>query len=164
VQWYSADPRAILPLEPFHIPRRLLRTLKSSGFTYTTDVEFKSVIRACADRDSTWISRELRKSYTRLHELGFAHSVETWRDGQLVGGLYGVALGGAFFGESMFNLVDNAAKGALVHLAERLNARGYRLLEIQMITSLTAQFGAIEVSAAEYLPMLSTALERECAW
>jgi leucyl/phenylalanyl-tRNA--protein transferase len=164
IGWYSADPRAILPLNPFHVPRRVKRSLKSAGFTYTRDQEFVSVIRQCADRDSTWISRVLRESYIRLHEFGFAHSVETWREGVLVGGLYGVALGGVFFGESMFHRVDDAAKGALVYLADHLNERGYQLLEIQMITSMTAQFGAQEVSAAEYGSMLRAALELDRSW
>lgn len=164
IGWYSADPRAILPLQPFHVPRRVQRTLKKAGFTYTRNQQFVKVIRECANRDSTWISGILRESYIRLHEAGFAHSVETWKDGALVGGLYGVALGGAFFGESMFNRVDDAAKGALIHLVEHLNVRGFQLLEIQMITSLTEQFGAQEISAAEYEPLLRVAVELNCSW
>lgn len=164
IQWYSADPRAVLPLEPFHVPRRLLRSLRKHGFTCTRDQEFERVIRACADRPSTWINEGIIRSYTGLHEAGFAHSVETWREGELVGGLYGVHLGGVFFGESMFHRAPDASKAALVHLAEHLRARGFRMLEIQMITPLTEQFGAVHVSRREYHQRLREALAVECEW
>ena len=162
--WYTADPRAMLPLDPFHVPRRLERTLKSAPFSYTRDACFERVMRACADRDDTWINEALVQSYVRLHELGFAHSVETWQDGELVGGLYGVALGGAFFGESMFNRVSDASKAALVHLAGHLHERGFRMLEIQMVTPLTAQFKPRLISRREYLPLLTEAITTECQW
>ncbi|MFN3650511.1 MAG: leucyl/phenylalanyl-tRNA--protein transferase [Armatimonadota bacterium] len=162
--WYTADPRATLPLDPFHVPRRLQRAIKSAPFTCTRDTCFERVMRACADREDTWINEALVQSYTRLHELGFAHSVETWENGELVGGLYGVALGGAFFGESMFNRVSDASKAALVHLAGHLQERGFRLLEIQMVTPLTAQFRPKLVSRREYLPLLSEAIAAEAHW
>jgi leucyl/phenylalanyl-tRNA--protein transferase len=164
IEWYTADPRALLPFRPLHVPRRLRRSLARRGFSYTRDQRFAEVIAACARREETWISDVLRESYIRLHELGHAHSVETWLDGVLVGGLYGVALGGAFFGESMFHREDDASKGALVHLAEHLEARGFELLEIQMVTPLTAQFQPILVRAAEYLQLLRKALAAPCRW
>src|SRR6266542_2366729 len=133
ISWYTADPRAILPLEPFHVPRRLRRTLRQTGFRYTRDRDFDAVIRACSRRESSWISEGIVRSYCALHRAGFAHSVEVWQGSEIVGGLYGVHLGGAFFGESMFHRVDNASKAALVHLAEHLGAQGFALLEIQMI-------------------------------
>ena len=122
------------------------------------------MIRACAERSSTWISPEIIRSYVRLHEVGHAHSVEVWSGGELAGGLYGVTLGGAFFGESMFTAESGAAKAALVHLAEHLVARGFRLLEIQMVTPLTAQFGARAVSREEYQRLLADALALSCSW
>ena len=164
IAWYTADPRAVLPLDPFHVPRRLERALRKASFTYTHDCAFEAVIRACADRDSTWISAGIVRSYRKLHELGFARSVEVWHEGDLVGGLYGVHLGGAFFGESMFHRRDNAAKAALVHLAEHLRRRQFRLLEIQMVTPLTAQFGARLVSRGEYMTLLADALAAPCTW
>ena len=164
VSWYTADPRAILPLDPFHVPRRLRRALRAEPYTYTRDQQFETVIRACADRDSTWISGTILRSYVRLHRLGHAHSVEVWREGELVGGLYGVHLGGAFFGESMFNRESGAAKAALVHLADHLVARGFRLLEIQMVTPLTEQFGARLIPRSEYQALLEEALTLPCTW
>lgn len=164
IEWFTADPRAVLPLRPFHVPRRLQRALKKVSFTYTTDRAFADIVRACADRESTWINRGILKSYTALHELGYAHSVEVWQEDELVGGLYGVHLGGAFFGESMFHRVDNASKAALVYLAEHLNARNFRLLEIQMVTPLTAQFGAELIREPEYRPLLAQALSVDCRW
>jgi leucyl/phenylalanyl-tRNA--protein transferase len=164
IQWYSADPRAVLPLEPFHVPRRLARSLKTAGFTYTTDQQFEAVIRACAERPSTWISEGIVRSYGGLHEAGFAHSVEVCREGELVGGLYGVHLGGAFFGESMFHRESDASKAALVYLAGRLRERGFRMLEIQMITPLTEQFGARHVPRSDYGRLLAEAVAVDCRW
>jgi leucyl/phenylalanyl-tRNA--protein transferase len=164
IEWYTADPRAVLPLAPFHVPRRFRRFLKTAPFTYTRDGAFERVVRACADRASTWISEAIVQSYVGLHAAGHAHSVEVWHDEELVGGLYGAHLGGAFFGESVFHRQDGAAKAALVHLAEHLNARGFRLLEIQMITSLTEQFGARLVRRAEYSRLLRDALSVSCEW
>jgi leucyl/phenylalanyl-tRNA--protein transferase len=164
IEWYTADPRAMLPLDPFHIPRRLKRVLKQAPFTYSRDADFKAVITACAERESTWICQAIIESYVRLHECGHAHSVEVWNDGRLVGGLYGVHLGGAFFGESMFHVEDNASKGALVHLADHLVSRGFRLLEIQMVTPLTAQFGAQLVWQQDYRKLLQDAVTTPCSW
>jgi leucyl/phenylalanyl-tRNA---protein transferase len=164
IEWYTADPRAILPLRPFHVPRRVRRFLKTAPFTCTRDRDFEAVMCACGKRRETWISEAMVRSYTRLHQLGFAHSVEVWKEAELVGGLYGVHLGGAFFGESMFYRETGASKAALVHLAEHLEAREFRMLEIQMITPLTEQFGAQLVSRSEYVRLLHDALSIECAW
>ena len=164
IEWYTADPRATLPLDPFHVPRRLARLLKRAPYRYTHDQEFEAVIRACADRESTWISEGIIRSYMALHEAGFAHSVEVWRDTALVGGLYGVALGGAFFGESMFHRDAGASKAALVHLAGHLRARDFRLLEIQMVTPLTEQFRPVLLSRRGYLPVLRRAIAAGCSW
>jgi leucyl/phenylalanyl-tRNA--protein transferase len=164
VRWYSPDPRGILPLDRFHVPRRLARTIRQRRFEIRVDTAFREVIEACArDReDGTWISREIVETYVALHERGFAHSVEAWQDGRLAGGLYGVALLGAFFGESMFHRVRDASKVALVALIERLRERGYRLLDVQWLTDHLEQFGAIEIPRAEYLRRLSDALQVEC--
>src|SRR3712207_251507 len=116
IRWYAPDPRAIIPLDAFHVPRSLRQTVRKGVFEVTVDADFPGVIRACAERDETWISAEIERAYTELHGLGLAHSVETWRTGQLVGGLYGVALGGAFFGESMFSRETDASNVALVAL------------------------------------------------
>ena len=165
IGWYSADPRPVLPLDPFHVPRRLARTLRNAGFTHTSDQCFRRVMRECGkNRDMSWISEEMVDSYCRLHELGFAHSVETWQEGELVGGLYGVHLGGAFFGESIFHRVDGAGKAALVHLAGHLKERGFRMLEIQMVTPLTAQFRPRMVGKREYARLLTSAIGEDCVW
>lgn len=165
ISWYSADPRPILPLESFHVPRRLARTIRTSGFTFTRDQCFRQVMEACSEnRDLSWISAEMVASYSRLFDLGYAHSVETWLDGELVGGLYGVHLGGAFFGESIFNRVDDAGKAALVHLASHLREREFRMLEIQMVTPLTAQFKPRMVGKREYGRLLASAVSAECGW
>lgn len=163
LQWYTADPRAVLPL-PLHVPRRLARTLRGVEWEFTRDADFEAVVRACADRDSTWISEDIVQTYLELHRAGHAHSVEVWEDEALIGGLYGVHLGAAFFGESVFNRVPNAGKAAVVHLGEHLQARGFRLLEVQMITDLTAQFGAVHVSRAAYRRLLAEALRRQAPW
>ena len=164
IAWYTANPRAVLPLDPFHVPRRFARWLKTTRFTYTRDQAFAAVMEACADRDSTWISREMLASYTALHGLGHAHSVEVWQENALVGGLYGVHLGAAFFGESMFNLVEGASKAALVHLATHLQQQQFRLLEIQMITPLTALFGPQLVSRRDYQRLLNAAVRERADW
>lgn len=165
VEWFSPDPRGILPLDRFHIPRRLARVLRQGKFTVTINRAFEEVIRACARLDrpeDNWINDEIRSSYLVLHRLGFAHSVETWWQGRLAGGLYGVSLRGAFFGESMFHRVSDASKVALCALVERLRARGYRLLDIQWVTPHLARFGAIEIPRAEYLARLEDAMAVEC--
>jgi leucyl/phenylalanyl-tRNA--protein transferase len=158
--WFSPDPRGILPLEAFHCSDRLARTLRSGRFEIRIDTAFGAVIRACAERtdeDGTWINAEIVESYEELARLGVAHSVEAWLDGMLAGGLYGVHLGGAFFGESMFHRAPNASKVALVALVERLRARGFVLLDTQWVTPHLEQFGAIEIPRAEYLKTLRRA-------
>jgi leucyl/phenylalanyl-tRNA---protein transferase len=161
IRWYSPDPRGIIPLDTFHAPRRLARTVRQERFELRFDTSFRDVISACADRrdpDGNWIDDEIRESYCALHELGIAHSVETWQDGALVGGLYGVALKGAFFGESMFHRARDASKVALTALVDRLRARGFALLDTQWVTEHLVQFGAIEVPRRRYLRMLQQAL------
>jgi leucyl/phenylalanyl-tRNA--protein transferase len=159
IEWFSPDPRAILPLDKFHMPHALRRTLKKEVFEVKIDNRFAEVIRACAKRGETWINREIVQSYERLHELGYAHSVETWREGKLAGGLYGVAIGGAFFGESMFHRVTDASKVALVALVQRLRARKFLLLDTQWRTPHLAQFGVVEISRNHYLRLLVRAVE-----
>jgi len=161
IRWYSPDPRGIIPLDTFHVPSRLARSLRARPFEIRVDTDFPAVIRACAKRpdpDGNWIDGEIIDSYCALHEQGFAHSVEAWRDDQLVGGLYGVAMRGAFFGESMFHRVTDASKAALVALVERLREQRYALLDTQWVTEHLLQFGAIEVPRRRYLQMLDRAL------
>ncbi|MGE5213904.1 MAG: leucyl/phenylalanyl-tRNA--protein transferase, partial [Nitrospirota bacterium] len=134
IEWFSPDPRAILPLENFHVPHALRRLARRKLFEITMDKAFPAVIHACAERKDTWINREIIESYTRLHELGYAHSVETWKENTLAGGLYGVAIGGAFFGESMFHRITDASKIALAALVEHLRARKFILLDTQWLT------------------------------
>jgi leucyl/phenylalanyl-tRNA---protein transferase len=164
IRWFSPDPRGIIPLDAFHVPRRLARVIRHGGFEVQINRRFEEVIRACAlaerdPDDGTWIDQEIFESYCALHEAGYAHSVETWKDGRLVGGLYGVALGGAFFGESMFHHVTDASKVALAALVDRLRGRGFVLLDTQWTTEHLEQFGAIEIPRARYLGMLAQALE-----
>ena len=159
IEWFSPDPRAILPLDNFHVPHALRRLLRRDVFEMTIDTAFSEVIRGCAKRKDTWISREIIQSYTRLHELGHAHSVEAWKEGKLAGGLYGVAVGGAFFGESMFHRVTDASKVALVTLVEHLRARKFVLLDTQWLTPHLQQFGGIEISRNHYLRLLRRAVE-----
>jgi leucyl/phenylalanyl-tRNA---protein transferase len=161
VSWHSPDPRAVIPLDGFNIPRSLRREMKMSACTVTVDRAFENVIGECADGrfpDETWISDDIIRVYTELHRMGIAHSLETWFEGNLVGGLYGVAIGGAFFGESMFSRKTNASKFALVTLVGRLNQRGYRLLDTQIMNEHVRQFGAIEIPREKYLFLLSEAL------
>lgn len=170
LSWYSPDPRGVLPLDTFHASSRLQRVVRRGEFRVAVDTAFEQVVRACAaaERDTadsgTWISEEIVESYVALHELGFAHSVETWRDGQLAGGLYGVALGGAFFGESMFHHVTDASKVALVALVDRLRRRGFTLLDTQWVTPHLEQFGAVEIPRADYLRMLDACLRLDTAF
>ena len=164
IRWYTADPRGILPLETFHVPRTLRQIVRQRRFEIRVNTCFEDVMRACMDTrpDGSWISEDLIRVYRQLHEMGHAHSVECWRGGRLVGGLYGVSLGGAFFGESMFHLERDASKVALVHLVERLRERGYELLDTQASTPHLRQFGCVDVSAGEYVRMLRKALRRRC--
>jgi leucyl/phenylalanyl-tRNA--protein transferase len=160
--WISPEARGIIPLNGFHVPRRLARTVKSGRFEVRIDTAFDAVIRACAapgpGRDETWINDEIVSLYTALHQRGAAHTVECWREGRLVGGLYGVNLGGAFFGESMFSRERDASKVAFVHLVARLIRGGFRLLDAQFLTAHLARFGAIEIPRSDYLVRLHDAL------
>jgi leucyl/phenylalanyl-tRNA---protein transferase len=157
--WWSPDPRAIFELNQFHISRRLGRTIRSGKFAITINQAFGDVIRGCAERDEgTWLTQSMIDAYERLRRLGVAHSVEAWRDGKLGGGLYGVALGGLFAGESMFHRVTDASKVALAFTVEHLTQRGFRLFDTQFLTEHTARLGAIEIPRREYLERLQQAL------
>jgi leucyl/phenylalanyl-tRNA--protein transferase len=162
IYWYSPDPRAIFDLDEFHIPRSLKLTLKKQAFEIRINQRFEEVMRACAAREETWISETIIESYIQLHRAGIAHSVETWKEGTLVGGLYGVALRGAFFGESMFSRVRDGSKIALVYLVNRLKTRGFILLDTQFMTPHLQKFGAREISRDEYLKRLKKALKVTC--
>jgi leucyl/phenylalanyl-tRNA--protein transferase len=163
--WIEPEERGILPLDTFHLPRRLRRTVASGRFEVRVDHDFDAVISACAEstvgRPKTWINARIRKLYGELFEMGAAHTIETWRDGKLVGGLYGVELGGAFFGESMFSRERDASKVALVHLVARLRAGGFKLLDAQFTTDHLRQFGAMDVSREEYQLLLEEALSAD---
>jgi leucyl/phenylalanyl-tRNA---protein transferase len=158
IEWFSPTRRGIIPLENFHLPHMANRAWKRQSFEIRFDSEFAKVIRECARREETWINDEIIISYEQLHRLGHAHSVEAWQNGKMAGGLYGVALGGAFFGESMFTHVREASKIALAGLVQRLERRKFTLLDTQWLTPHLKQFGAIEVSRAKYLQMLEGAL------
>ncbi len=164
VTWWSPDPRAIFELDRFHVPRTVAKVVRRGAFELTVNRAFREVMEGCATarRHGNWISREFVAAYTRLHSLGHAHSVECWEDGVLAGGIYGVAVGGLFAGESMFHRVSNASKVALVTLAGRLRERGFALFDIQMVTDTTAGFGAVEVSRDDYLRRLSAAVKLDC--
>lgn len=162
IEWFSPSPRGILPLAGFRVSSRLKRTIRQGRFAVHVNRRFEAVMRACAARDETWITEEIVQSYLLLHRLGYAHSVETWLDEELAGGLYGVALGGAFFGESMFHTVTDASKVALFSLVDRLKRRGYTLLDIQWVTPHLTTFGAIEIPRRRYLAMLDSALQLNC--
>ncbi len=163
ILWYDPDPRAVLPLDRFHVPRSLQRVLKRGDFEVRRDSAFREVIQACAmaapGREETWISEEIMSAYEDLFELGFAHSVEAWRDGQLAGGLYGVAINGLFAGESMFSHMRDGSKVALVHLVAHLRRQGYLLLDIQFLTRHLERFGAVEIARHEYKQALAVALD-----
>jgi leucyl/phenylalanyl-tRNA---protein transferase len=160
--WVDPHHRGILPLDAFHVPRRLRRVLRQDRFAVSCDTAFEAVIHGCAEasetRPNTWINEEIVRLYSELCERGAAHSVECWRDGMLAGGLYGVSIGAAFFGESMFSRETDASKVALVHLVARLRAGGYRLLDTQFLTPHLARFGGIEISRARYHRLLASAL------
>ncbi len=166
--WLDPEQRGVLPLDGFHLPRRLLRTTLNGGFTVTADRNFGAVIAGCAEasdgREDTWINRDIEQLFTALHRAGYAHSVETYQNGELVGGLYGVALGAAFFGESMFSRVRDASKVALVHLVARLRLGGFMLLDTQFVTAHLAQFGAHEIARARYKLVLERAAATSARW
>jgi leucyl/phenylalanyl-tRNA---protein transferase len=172
IDYYSPDPRAVLPLDDFHVPKSLARVARRGVFELRSDTAFERVIRACAeprpDRRETWLDERLIAPYLELHRAGFAHSVEAWREGELVGGLYGVHLGAAFFGESMFSRPESggrdASKLCLVELVERLRAGGFRLLDTQFKTAHLARFGCVEIPRKRYLALLERALAQPASW
>lgn len=167
--WLDPEQRGVLPLDAFHLPRRLLRTVLSGLYRVTVDQDFQAVIAGCATsapgRDDTWINTEIERLFLELHRMGYAHSVETRTpEGRLVGGLYGVVLGGVFFGESMFSTARDASKVALAHLVARLRLGGFRLLDTQFVTSHLAQFGATEIPRDTYKRLLASAGEAGAIW
>jgi leucyl/phenylalanyl-tRNA--protein transferase len=163
LHWLDPEQRGILPLHAFHLPRSLFKTLRGDKFEVTADADFPATIAACAkarsNRPETWINQELERLFVELYQLGFAHSVESWKNGRLVGGLYGACMGGAFFGESMFSTETDASKVALVHLVARLRLGGFVLLDTQFITTHLSRFGASEIARAEYHKLLAEAIE-----
>jgi leucyl/phenylalanyl-tRNA--protein transferase len=162
IGWHRPDPRAVIPLDAFHVSHSLMRTLRKGLFDVTYDQDFAGVMRGCGNREPTWITPEFMRAYGELHRLGKAHSVEVWQEGRLVGGTYGVHLGGAFFAESKFHTVTDASKVALARLVERLRERGFALLEVQWVTPHLTQFGAVEILDREYIRRLKAALKLEC--
>jgi leucyl/phenylalanyl-tRNA--protein transferase len=172
IDYYSPDPRAVIPLADFHVPRSLARVARSGVFELRSDTAFEAVIRACAEprpgRRQTWLNERLIRPYLELHANGFAHSVEAWRDGRLVGGLYGVHLGAAFFGESMFSRPEaggrDSSKLCLAALVDWLRAGGFHLLDTQFQTPHLARFGCVEIPRERYLDLLEEALERSGRW
>ena len=164
IGWFSPEPRAVIPLDDFHVPHGLRRRLRKGEFEIRINHAFENVMQACAERRETWINGEILESYCNLHRMGFAHSVEAWSGGELSGGLYGVAIGSAFFGESMFHRATDASKVALHALVERLRTRGFMLLEVQWMTSHLRQFGAVEMSRHAYLKLLRQCMARRCVF
>jgi leucyl/phenylalanyl-tRNA--protein transferase len=166
--WLDPEQRGVLPLDGFHLSRRLLRTVLSGDYTVTADRNFAGTIAGCAtplpDRTDTWINPQIERLFTDLYRMGFAHSVETWQGDTLVGGLYGVALGGVFFGESMFSFARDASKVALVHLVARLRLGGFRLLDTQFVTAHLSQFGAEEIPRDSYKSKLAAAVDQPAVW
>jgi leucyl/phenylalanyl-tRNA--protein transferase len=160
ILWWSPDPRAIFELDGLHVSRRLARTVRSGRFTATFDRAFAEVMHGCAHRPGVgvWITTDMIAAYTRLHEMGHAHSVEVWHEGRLAGGVYGVTVGGLFAGESMFTQVRDASKVALVHLMEHLRQSGFQLFDVQFLNGHTASLGAIEIPRREYLARLRQAV------
>lgn len=162
INWFMPEIRTIVPLDNYNIPRTLKTFLKKSDFEFRYDTDFLSVIRGCADREKTWISEELIEAYKRLNKKGHIHTVETWENGKLIGGLYGVTFRGAFFGESMFSKVPQASKAALLKLIEHLNLKDFVLLDVQYITPHLRMFGAVEIDFEEYNKLLYSAYTRAC--
>jgi leucyl/phenylalanyl-tRNA---protein transferase len=172
IDYYSPDPRAVIPLDAFHLPHSLARVLRSGVFELRSNTAFEQVIRACSEsragRKETWLDERLIRAYVELHERGFAHSLEAWREGELVGGLYGVHIGAAFFGESMFSRPErggrDSSKVCLAALVERLRAARFHLLDTQFQTPHLARFGCVEIPRAQYLERLDEALDRRAHW
>jgi leucyl/phenylalanyl-tRNA--protein transferase len=164
IGWFSPDPRGVIPLTAFHVPKSLARLVKSERFEIRLNSGFAEVLDGCADREETWIDETVRASYLMLHSRGCAHSVECWSEGELVGGLYGVSAGAAFFGESMFSRERDASKVALVHLVKRLRKQGFTLLDTQWTTPHLRRFGAIDIPKSEYMRRLHDALRTEVSF
>lgn len=164
IRWYAPDPRAILEHDNLHVSRSLRATIRKGTYEVRRDTAFEEVMRCCAAREETWINEEFIKTYTFLHAAGLAHSVEAWRDGELVGGLYGISLGGAFMGESMFSRATDASKVCLVALVEHLKACGYVLHDTQFLTPHLETLGVMEVPRSVYERRLKEALRLRCAW
>jgi leucyl/phenylalanyl-tRNA--protein transferase len=162
IEWYLPDTRCIIPLNNFNIPRSAIKKISQLNFEIRFDTEILSVIKACADREHTWISERLIEAYKRLIKRGHLHSVETWKDGELVGGLYGVTFRGAFFGESMFSKTSQASKAALISLLYHLQENDFALLDVQYMTEHLKMFGAIEISLDEFKENLVDAYQRIC--
>jgi leucyl/phenylalanyl-tRNA--protein transferase len=161
IGWYSPDPRAIIPVDKLKISRSLRQALRKNIFDLRIDTSFEPVMRSCAERKDTWISETIIESYIKLFQLGYAHSIEAWKNEKLVGGLYGVSIGAAFFGESMFSRVRDASKVALVHLVDKLRAAKFELLDTQFITPHLKSLGAIEMSRSDYLILLKKAINKQ---
>jgi leucyl/phenylalanyl-tRNA---protein transferase len=162
INWYMPEKRTIIPLDKYNYPRSLKKVIAASNIEFKFDTNFHSVVKSCANRNSTWISEELIEAYLRLNKLGFIHTVETWQKGKLVGGLYGVVIKGAFFGESMFSKVSQASKAALIKLIEHLNKKKFNLLDVQYMTPHLKMFGAIEISFEKYEKLLLKAYKIDC--
>ncbi len=162
--WFNPDPRAIIPLDGFHCSRSLKRSLRRSNFLVTIDKDFSGVLAGCAERAETWINTEITEAYERLHQHGDAHSLEIWQNDQLVGGTYGVAIGGAFFAESKFHRVTDASKAALYFLVEHLRAKGFSLLEVQFLTPHLRTLGAIQIPARDYEQRLQRAVRQSVSF
>ena len=164
IGWFSPDPRGIIPLESFHQTKSLRRVVASKKFEIRINSAFSEVIDGCAERDETWIDETVRESYVTLNANGYAHSVETWHEGELAGGLYGVSIGGAFFGESMFSRKTDASKVALVALVEHLNKRQFMLLDTQWTTPHLRKFGAVDIPKSDYIKKLNQAIKLEISF
>ena len=162
INWYMPEIRTIIPLNNYNFPRSLKKEIEKSNFEFSFDYDFLEIVKRCADRESTWISDELIAAYLKLKELGYVHTVETWKNGTLIGGLYGISYGGAFFGESMFSKESQASKAALIKLIEYLNQKNFVVLDVQYITPHLKMFGAIEISFEEFNRLLQIAYSRKC--
>ncbi|NBX69449.1 MAG: leucyl/phenylalanyl-tRNA--protein transferase [Proteobacteria bacterium] len=164
IQWYFPDPRAVIPLDGFHCSKSLTKKINQGIFSMTLDQDFEGVMHGCANRKETWINEEFLRAYSELHRLGFAHSIEIWRAKKLVGGVYGVSIGAAFFAESKFHVETDASKVALYYLVQELNRRGFSLLEVQFLTPHLARLGAKSIPAEQYLGQLKKAVSRPQKW
>ena len=160
--WFNPDPRAVIPLDGFHLSRSLKRSIRRFRYYPRINVNFADVMNACASRSDTWINSEIKEAYSNLHNAGYAHSFEIWQDNKLVGGLYGVAIGGAFFAESKFHKETDASKAAVYFLTEHLKAQGFSLLEVQFLTPHLTTLGAVEMNLRDYMPHLQRAITLEC--